>query len=76
MVAAMDCCHGIAMVAAMVADMVADMVAAMGLLWLLPWGWIAVMGLLWIAAMDCCYGLLPWTGHVGLAQKSAGNVVV
>ena len=26
-------------------------------------------------AMDCCYELLPWTGHIGLAQKLAGNVV-
>ena len=77
MVAAMDSCHEIAMVAAMVAvmdschgiAMVAAMVAAMGLLW------IAAMDCCHGIAMNCCYGLLLWTGHVGLAQKSAGNVV-
>ena len=44
--------------------MVAAMVAAMGLLWLL----------IWLLPWDC-FGLLPWTGHVGLAQKLAENVV-
>ena len=48
--------------------MIVAMIAVMGLLWLplwlLPWD-----------CYDCCYRLLPWTGHVGLTQKLAENVV-
>ena len=61
MVAAMDSCHGIAMVATMNSCHGIAMVAAMN----------SCHGI----AMNCCYGLLLWTGHVGLAQKSAGNII-